>query len=69
MNNINDGIKYMFLSKFEQEEKIIKELNKIPEDAFFETESNLYEFLDELNIDYNLLDTRFLDKIIDQYVL
>ena len=69
MNNINNGIKYMFLSKFEQEEKIMKELNKIPEDAFFETESDLYEFLDELNVDYNLLDTKFLDKIIDQYVL
>lgn len=69
MNNINDGIKYMFLSKFEQEEKILKELNKLGNDVFFETESDLYEFLDELKVDYNLLDRRFLDKLVDQWVL
>ena len=69
MNNINDGIKYMFLSKFEQEEKIIKELNKLGNNTFFTTESDLYKFLDELNVDYSLLDRRFLDKLVDQWVL
>lgn len=69
MKDINDGIKYMFLSKFEQEEKIIKELNKLGNNTFFTTESDLYKFLDELNVDYNLLDRRFLDKLIDQWVL
>lgn len=69
MRDINDGIKYMFLSKFEQEEKILKELNKLGNDVFFRTESDLYKFLDELNVDYNLLDRRFLDKLVDQWVL
>lgn len=69
MRDINDGIKYMFLSKFEQEEKIIKELNKLDNNTFFTTESDLYKFLDELNVDYSLLDRRFLDKLIDQWVL
>lgn len=69
MKDINDGIKYMFLSKFEQEEKIIKELNKLGNNTFFTTESDLYKFLDELNVDYSLLDRRFLDKLVDQWVL
>lgn len=69
MRDINDGIKYMFLSKFEQEEKIIKELNKLGNNTFFTTESDLYKFLDELNVDYSLLDRRFLDKLVDQWVL
>lgn len=69
MKDINDGIKYMFLSKFEQEEKILKELNKLGNNTFFTTESDLYKFLDELNVDYSLLDRRFLDKLIDQWVL
>ena len=69
MRDINDGIKYMFLSKFEQEEKIIKELNKLGNNTFFTTESDLYKFLDELNVDYSLLDRRFLDKLVDQWIL
>lgn len=69
MKDINDGIKYMFLSKFEQEEKILKELNKLGNNTFFTTESDLYKFLDELNVDYSLLDRRFLDKLVDQWVL
>ena len=69
MKDINDGIKYMFLSKFEQEEKIIKELNKLGNNTFFTTESDLYKFLDELNVDYSLLDRRFIDKLVDQWVL
>ena len=69
MRDINDGIKYMFLSKFEQEEKILKELNKLGNNTFFTTESDLYKFLDKLNVDYSLLDRRFLDKLIDQWVL
>ena len=69
MKDINDGIKYMFLSKFEQEEKIIKELNKLGNNTFFTTESDLYKFLDELNVDYSLLDRRFLDKLVDQWIL